>query len=225
MLSDHISPAPRPRMPCGLPEPWGPSKHCSVFAVDMAGFGKRDNDDQRAMRHTLYASLESAFACAHVPWNACYYRDSGDGVLIVVPAQFPTLWLASPLIHYLHAALCRHNRLHRESARIQLRAALHAGQVQSDDNGLSGRAVIHLFRLLQSAAPKRALAIYHADLALIVSGYVYQEIIQQEDDPTPYEPVDVHMKETTTRAWLRIFGTAMTRHHALDSGNSRPSAN
>ena len=225
MLSDNDPSVPRPYIPCGLPEPWGPSKHCSVFAVDIAGFGKRDNEEQRAMRHTLYAGLESAFDYAHVPWDSCYYRDSGDGVLTVIPAQFPTLWLASPLIHHLHTMLCRHNRLHRESARIQLRAALHACQVQSDDNGLSGRAIIHLFRLLQSAAPKRALAIHHADLAFIVSGYVYQEIIQQEDNTTPYEPVDVHMKETTTRAWLRIFETAMTRHRALDNGNSWPSAN
>ena len=45
---------------CGLPEPGGPSKHCSVFAVDIAGFGKRDNDVQRAMRHILFASTAAA---------------------------------------------------------------------------------------------------------------------------------------------------------------------
>ena len=100
-----------------------PSKHCSVFAVDIAGFGKRDNDVQRAVRHTLFASLRDAFGHAHVPWNGCYCRDSGDGILAAVPAQFPTLWLADPLIRNLSAALHRHNRLHHETARIQLRAA------------------------------------------------------------------------------------------------------
>jgi hypothetical protein len=108
---------------CGLPEPGGPSKHCSVFAVDIAGFGKRDNDVQRAVRHTLFASLRDAFGHAHVPWNGCYCRDSGDGILAAVPAQFPTLWLADPLIRNLSAALHRHNRLHHETARIQLRTA------------------------------------------------------------------------------------------------------
>lgn len=221
MSCGNIPPAPIPGTPRGLPEPWGPSKHCSIFAVDISGFGKRDNNEQRAMRHTLYASLESAFDHAHVPWNACYYRDSGDGVLTAIPAQFPTVWLANPLIHYLHAALRSHNKRHRESVRIQLRAALHAGQIQSDDNGLSGRAIIHLFRLLQSTALQRALAMYHADLAFIVSGYVYHEILQQEDDTTLYEPVHVQMKETTTRAWLHVFGGTVLRP-ALDR---LPSAN
>ena len=81
----------------GLPQPGGPSKHCSVFAVDIAGFGKRDNDAQRAMRHTLFASLKYAFAYAHVPWDTGHGRDSGEGALVAVPAQFPTLWLADPL--------------------------------------------------------------------------------------------------------------------------------
>lgn len=209
----------------GLPQPGGPSKHCSVFAVDIAGFGKRDNDAQRAMRHTLFASLKYAFAYAHVPWDACYCRDSGDGALVAVPAQFPTLWLADPLVYNLRAALRRYNKLHRETARIQLRAALHAGQVQSDDNGLSGQSLIHLFRLLQSATLKHALAIRNADLALIASEYVYQEILQHEDDNAAYEPVDIRLKETTTRAWLRIFGSAVIRHEAVDGHNSWPSVN
>lgn len=210
---------------CGLPEPGGPSKHCSVFAVDIAGFGKRDNDVQRAMRHILFASLKDAFDHAHVPWNGCYCRDSGDGILTAVPAQFPTLWLADPLVRNLSAALHRHNRLHHEIARIQLRAALHAGQVQSDDNGISGQSVIYLFRLLQSAALRHALAMHDADIAFIASEYVYQEILQYEYDNAAYQPVDVQVKETITRAWLRVFGTAVTRREALNGRNCWPSAN
>ena len=211
--------------PAGLPQPGGPSKHCSVFAVDMAGFGERDNNAQRAMRHALFASLKDAFAYAHVPWDACYCRDSGDGVLAAVPAQFPTLWLADPLICNLRTAVHRHNKLHREDARIQLRAALHAGQVQSDDNGLSGQSVIHLFRLLQSATLKQALATYNADLALLASDYIYQEILQNEDDNAAYEPVNIQVKETTTRAWLRILGSTVIGHEAMNGRNSRPSVN
>lgn len=116
---------------CGLPEPGGPSKHCSVFAVDI-------------------------------------------------------------------------------------------GQVQSDDNGISGQSVIHLFRLLQSAALKHALAMHNADIAFVASEYVYQEILQYEYDNAAYEPVDVQVKETITRAWLRVFGTAVARREALNGRNRRP---
>jgi hypothetical protein len=191
----------------------------------MAEFGKRDNNAQRAMRHTLFASLKDAFAYARVPWDSCYCRDSGDGVLAAVPAQFPTLWLADPLIRNLRRAVHRHNKLYRESARIQLRAALHAGQVQSDDNGLSGQSVIHLFRLLQSATLKHALTISNADLALLASDYVYQEILQHEDDDAAYESVNIQLKETTTRAWLRIFGPAVIPNEAISGRKSRPSVN
>ena len=72
---------------------------------------------------------------------------------------------------------------------------------------------------------KHALAIRNADLALIASEYVYQEILQHEDDNAAYEPVDIRLKETTTRAWLRIFGSAVIRHEAVDGHNSWPSVN
>jgi hypothetical protein len=97
--------------------------------------------------------------------------------------------------------------------------------IQSDDNGISGQSVIHLFRLLQSAALKHALAKHNADIAFIASEYVYQEILQYEYDNAVYEPVDVQMKETITRAWLRVFGTAAAQREALNGRNCWPSAN
>ena len=129
-----LSKLPRP------PPTWGSLQALLGLRCRYSRVRKTDNNAQRAMRHTLFASLKYAFAYAHVPWDACYCRDSGDGALVAVPAQFPTLWLADPLVYNLRAALRRYNKLHRETARIQLRAALHAGQVQSDDNGLSGQS-------------------------------------------------------------------------------------
>jgi hypothetical protein len=137
-------------------------------------------------------------------------------------AQFPTLWLADPLIRNLSATLHRYNRLYHETARIQLRAAF-AFSPTTTAYPASRSSIC--FRLLQSAALKHALAKHNADIAFIASEYVYQEILQYEYDNAVYEPVDVQMKETITRAWLRVFGTAAAQREALNGRNCWPSAN
>jgi hypothetical protein len=190
----------------GLPEPGGASKLCSIFVVDVVGFGGRPNDVQRFMRDALYRMLREAFKCSKVHWDACRHEDRGDGIFIVIPAKFPTIYIVEPLLDRLHARLRFHNKMSRDSACIQLRAALHAGHVQSDNAGISGENVVHAFRLVEALPLRRALIRHRAELAFVASNYVYQEVLRFEDDRGVYERVDVQLKETHSPAWLRVFG-------------------
>lgn len=213
----------------GLPEPGGPSKHCSIFVADIAGFGERDNDAQRLVHNALYAILRAAFNRSGVPWNACDHQDRGDAVLVTVPAQLPTALLADPLLPCLCTSLRSHNNLHCGDGRIRLRAALHAGQVQSDDKGLSGRAVVHVFRLLAADQLRGALTGSRADLAFLASDYVYREVLRYEGDRGVYQSVRIRVKETNDHAWLRVFKAAAppatVGHRAFDDGGPWPSEN
>jgi hypothetical protein len=83
--------------------------------------------------------------------------------------------------------------------------AVHVGQIHADDNGITGHALIHLFRLLDAPEFRRAFAASSDDLALVVSGYLYASVIRHGQgltDPAAYQPIDIEFKETRTRAWI-----------------------
>jgi hypothetical protein len=83
--------------------------------------------------------------------------------------------------------------------------SVHAGYVQCDDHGVGGADVIHLFRLLDAPALKTQLADHDDDLALIVSHYLYEVAKGYRSiDPAGYRPITVDLKETHTRAWIRL---------------------
>lgn len=204
-----------------MPRPGGvpavPGLHYAVFAVDIAGFGNLDRDDQvrLAMRDTLYTALAAAFDASGVPWAETYREDRGDGVLVLVNGAFPHAALIDPLLDRLLRALHAYNRTADELARIRLRAALHAGQVYSDAHGLAGVTVNHAFRLLEAEELKRTLAATGAEVAFITSDTMYDDVVRNGRpgliDPDGFAEVTVHTKETEARAWIHLPGMGPPR--------------
>jgi hypothetical protein len=189
------------------------SRPCGMFAVDIVDFSAADRDDQvrRFLHRTIYELLEQAFEDAQLGWNDCLREDRGDGVLMIVPALVPSATVISPLLNRLLAGLRRHNRVVTKAARIQLRVAMHYGEVHLDDHGVAGAALIHVFRLLDAPVLKRALSASGGDLALIVSDYFYESVIRREpvlSDPAVFQRVRVAVKETRAHAWLHLPGVS-----------------
>jgi hypothetical protein len=187
---------------------------CGMFAVDIVGFSAADRDDEvRLFLHqTLYRLLEQAFEDAQLGWSDCLREDRGDGVLMIVPALVPSVTVIGPLLNRLTAGLRRHNRVVTKAAQIQLRVAMHYGEVHLDDYGVAGSALIHVFRLLDAPVLKRALSASGGDLALIVSDYFYESVIRREpvlSDPAVFQRVRVAVKETRTHAWLHQPGVSV----------------
>ncbi|WP_285699457.1 tetratricopeptide repeat protein [Actinomadura sp. NBRC 104412] len=182
--------------------------HRTILCADVEEFCRPDrtNPVQVAVRAALRKALETAFGRSALRWERCHREDRGDGVLILVPPEIPKGLLAGPFMSALSAALAEHNRQAPPSARIRLRVALNAGEVQFDAHGVAGTSINQTFRLLESKPLKEALRTSQADLALIVSQWFYGEVVhhQEAGEFGAFDKVPVRVKETMAWGWLRL---------------------
>jgi class 3 adenylate cyclase len=149
-----------------------------------------------------------AFGHAGISWADCTVEDRGDGVFILAPAEFPKAPFVDSVPLELAAALREHNTTHPKEEHIRLRMALHAGEVELDDSGSTGAAIMLAFRLLSAQPLKDALARSTGVLALITSDWFYNEVVRHSSvtEPTSFRTVVVSVKETTTTAWISLPG-------------------
>jgi hypothetical protein len=186
-----------------------------ILALDIEGFGQPDRTDpQRAqLRTRLHALLDHALAAAQIrPAEVAARSDLGDAVLVLFDPGVSAATLLHPLLSELAARLARGNRSVTGAARLRLRAVVHEGQVLADAHGYVGEDLNHAFRLLNAPATRAVLADNPgADAVLVVSDAVFQGIVRhryQGLDPSGWQPVRVHAKETRTRAWVHLPGLA-----------------
>lgn len=194
-----------------LSDAWRPNGLCSLFVCDIASFGdpERTDLDRHKIRTAFYDGLRKSFNDDGVPYKSCYSEDRGDGALVVVPPSIDTTILLTSLVERLRAEVRQHNDVSIATARMQLRVAVHTGVVHSDAKGLVGSSVNYAFRILEAEPLKQALLRSRADLALITSERVYDDVIRHGlglVDPSEYHRVDLKVKETATSAWIRLPG-------------------
>jgi len=180
-----------------------------MLAIDIQAFNDRSRgeDAQQFMRDAMYTILFRAFNRAGVQWSACHREDRGDGVLVIAPSEVRTTALIDPLAEHVRVGVRKHNRFCNDLVKITLRMSVNAGQVYFDQNGVSGRAVTRLFRILNADEFKCALAESGSDFGLVASDTMYEEVISTGPgliDPEMYAPIDIKYKETRTRAWLYL---------------------
>lgn len=190
---------------------WTPNGLCSLFACDIASFGHpaRSDLDRRKVRKALYEGLRASFDADGIGFPACYREDRGDGALVVVPPYVDTARLITSLIDLLRGEVRRHNEVSSATAHMQLRVAVHTGVAHSDGEGLVGTAVNHVFRLLEADALRQGLLRSGAELALIASDRVHDDVIRHGlgmVHPGEYHRIEVRVKETVTPAWVRLPG-------------------
>jgi class 3 adenylate cyclase len=128
--------------------------HRTIVAVDVEGFGdrRRTNRNQVAVRDGLYQAVREAFNQAGIPWIDRDHEDRGDGMFILVGSEVPKSLFVESLPLGLVSALRRHNDDHPAEEQIRLRMALHAGEVNYDEHGVTAAAINLAFRLLESRA-------------------------------------------------------------------------
>jgi hypothetical protein len=178
-----------------------------MFAVDICAFGDHRHDDpvQCLLRRQMYELLRRACEVAILPWRRCYREDRGDGALIVAPADLPVERLFEPFAHHLATALWRYNRNAGHSTRLRLRLAVHSGLVAHDPYGVSGRALIELFRLLDARTFKNVVARSGRPLGVILSERFHADARTYGGmaDADAYHAVRVRSKETRIQARIR----------------------
>jgi len=184
---------------------------CAIFAVDIVGFTRPDRDDdiRRYLHEKLYEFLRKAFDESGIPWEVCRSEDRGDGALVVVPPEISGKGLIDPLPERLRSLIRRHNHVSCPAARIQLRAATHIGLVEHDGHGFVGTDINFLFRMLEAQSLRRMLTARGAEVALIVSDYVYRTLVcryPSQVSPEAFRRVRFQVKQTRAQAWMHIPG-------------------
>ena len=182
-----------------------PAVHRTIVALDVQAFGapRRTNRDQVAVRDGLYRATQEAFRQAGISWAGCDHEDRGDGMLVLIGPEVPKGLLVESLPAALANALRMHNGEHLEGERIQLRMALHAGEVNYDGHGATAAAINLTFRLLESDAVKHALADSASVLAVITSSWFFEEVVRHSTaDASAFHPAPVTVKETVTTGWI-----------------------
>jgi hypothetical protein len=176
-----------------------------MFAVDIASFGRRDPDLQLHLRAALYQIIQESCDVTGIAWDDCYHEDGGDGLLVITHTDESIEALLDTFVTQVRTGLRKYNKVASITAQIELRMAIHAGYIYRDAHGTSGTAVTHLFRLLEAPVLKTELARRHSDFALIVSDYLYREIIRYAPgliDPVSFQHVTVEVKETRSPGWI-----------------------
>lgn len=213
--------------------------HRSILALDIEGFAEPYRDDRArvAVRAGFYRVVRDAFDAAGLSWADTEHEDRGDGAIVLVSPLVPKVLLIDPLLVCLRATVAEYNRTVRLAERFRLRCAVHAGEVASDEYGMSGIDLILAFRMLDSAELRDSLAKSPADLATIVSDAIYQAVVRhgyRDIDPATYHPVTVHAKKNRIHAWIHdtqrlpaaaVLASALPGSMAVNSGDgSMPSS-
>lgn len=184
-----------------------------MLATDIAAFGsRRDDDVQQHLRETHYRIIDNASRNVGLPEEICHREDRGDGILMIAPPCVSAELLLDPFVSHVRAGVRRHNRLASAPARIQLKMAVHAGQVHFDAHGVSGQALIHLFRLLEAREVKKAVDTTGATFALTASQRLYEDVVRHQPgliDASVYQPITIALKETRAPAWIWLADPAL----------------
>jgi hypothetical protein len=188
-------------------------------AVDIEEFGRynRTNLNQVRIRRGMYGAMEDAFDKADISWSSCYHEDRGDGILILAQADVPKALFVDRLPDALVSALNRHNTTHPPAEQMRLRLALHAGEINYDEHGVTGSAINHTFRLLNSYALAQSLAASPATLAVIGSAWFFDEVIRHSEGShsKAYRRTQIVNKETTAQGWIRLLRNRGSNHGSV----------
>lgn len=178
-----------------------------VISVDARRSGEYDDIDKPRMRARIYRVVETAFTHAKVARDAVHMEDRGDGVLLSVAARVPVTRLLGLWMVELHENLRDENRGLRVP--LGLRIGMHVGPVRHDGRGISGRAVDLACRLADSAVARELLDAEGADLVLVTSDALYEDVVSGGGkfiEPERYASARLTLKEGETTAWFHLPG-------------------
>jgi len=195
-----------------------------LVSVDVRGYGSSDDLRQHEIQEQLSAVLDTAAERAGLDRTTWHRQPAGDGELAVLPDSVPEARVVDDFVRKLHTELRDRNHGRLPAARMRLRLAVHHGVVRTATMGFSGKGVVEVSRLADSAVAHLALDHSDADLVLIVSQRVFEDTIEQPHtgyDAAMFREVEVHNKETRLRAWLHLPGHDI---HAVPLVPSAPAA-
>jgi CRP-like cAMP-binding protein len=186
---------------------------CPIILTDITAFTSqnRNDEDRLSLRRIMYSMLQEAFEASDLSLEECHEEDRGDGTLIVIPPTVPASTLLDGVVSHLASRLGQHNQSASGALHMQLRVALHAGPVTRDAKGVAGNAINLTARLVEAEILQKNLKKTQADLGVITSDYIYDNVIRQRGhqpmDAEDYRMVSFQSKESMVTAWIYLAGT------------------
>ena len=179
----------------------------TVVSVDARSSGQYDDSAKIQMRQRLYRIVKGAFVAAGIHSGTLHQEDRGDGVLASVDGRVPPSRLLGLWLVELHELLRAENA--GLSVPLGLRVGMHVGPVRHDAEGISGRAVDLACRLADTETARRLLEREQADLVLVASDSLYQDVVSHGGkfiEPARYASARERLKEGPTTAWFLLPG-------------------
>lgn len=151
-----------------------------LTAVDVEGFSRRPTAEQAKIQDDLEFAISTAASRADLDRRRWYRQPRGDGELAVLPQGVNGLSLVADYPRSLAVVLGEINRSANPGSRLRIRVAIHHGAVfPGGPFGPVGAAPILVSRLVDAQVLRHELAQRKdADIALMVSPTVYEEIVQ-----------------------------------------------
>ncbi|MBV9448599.1 MAG: hypothetical protein JO345_22155 [Streptosporangiaceae bacterium] len=150
-----------------------------LVAVDIEGFSRRAAAGQARVQDDLERAMARAAASTGLDRGRWYRQPRGDGELDVLPEDVDGLSLVARYPRELAATVAAVNRAQNGEPRLRVRMAIHHGAVAPGRFGPVGTAPVVISRLVDAESVRQRLRLHNdLDIALIVSSYVYDEVIQ-----------------------------------------------
>ncbi|WP_426502431.1 ATP-binding protein [Dactylosporangium sp. McL0621] len=189
------------------------------LAVDVQGYGARDDIAQGEIQRVLVQLLDTAAVRADVDRRRWQRQTGGDEELALIPAGEAPQRVVGEFCFELAALLHRQSLQAGRGGRLRLRMAIDEGPVRQGANGFVGRAVVGASRLVNSSAARQALADEpDAALVVVLSHVVHRDWVasgRSALDRDQFRRIRVREKEVDEDAWLWVPGARTQRDSAV----------
>ncbi|EGD43664.1 serine/arginine repetitive matrix protein 2 [Nocardioidaceae bacterium Broad-1] len=179
--------------------------HKTLLVLDIEKFGPRQHIEQAEAQRVMYGFLEQVLAKAEIEQTSARVEDRGDGVFVVLDADVAKAKLIRSILTELPTALYDYNRLASDTAKIRMRAAVHAGDVEITSRGVLGTPAIEVFRLLNSKKLYAQLEESGELLVFAVSEAVHHDVILHDFSgirADHFHPINADDKEPRVAGWV-----------------------
>ncbi|WP_461005753.1 hypothetical protein [Streptomyces capparidis] len=178
------------------------------LAADVEKYSRFDTPVQEICQADLDRVLEEAAVLSGLDRASWPRQPQGDQEFAVLPPDTPEALVLGDFVRHLAVRLGERNGNRSEDDRMRLRLAVDVGVARTATLGYSGPAPVAVARYLNAPQLKRVLeALDSADLAVIVSDRLYQDVVRlrvQGLDPRRYVRTHVRQKEFSGYGWIHV---------------------
>ena len=211
ILGTPIPPEPEKPKPAE-PEPTANEsrvEHRVAFGIDVVSYSSRSVPVQKAVQDRLAGMVERVLTGVGLAVHQTDRQNSGDGMMVVLPASVPSHIALPKLLGGWLAVLADDNAAHPED-RIRVRLSIGSGLFTAAATGFAGLAIIEIGRVLDSQELRRAVA-EHPDVDVVagIGDRLYQDVVASgypDLEPDDFQPLHVTVKSYRGRVWLWTGG-------------------